>query len=243
MTDLLDPADNSLCLYGSFDSANLIVRFALEELGLPYRFVEINRANRANRSAEYLKFNPQGLMPVLVDPSQSAPLFETAGILLYLADREGRLAPEPRASDRGAFLTWLFFMSNTLHSDMRVSFRPQRYVEGDASCNALKVGLESRIRDGFDHLETCAVKSGGPYLLGAELSVLDFYAATLCRWFQLYPHQREFDVERWPKLVALIELLQQREAVLRAQRLELISGTAFLNPVRPDLDEAALTGV
>ncbi len=243
MNNPFDPAADCIRLYGSCDSANLIVRFVLEELGLPYEFVSVDRANRLNRSEEYLKLNPQGLIPVLTVPGQSAPLFETAAILLFLADREARLAPDHASPDRGRFLSWLFFLSNTLHSDLRISFRPNRYTVDDHGTESLSEGLAKRLLGGFDHIETCLSSTGGPYLMGDDLSILDFYTGCCCRWYQLYPHQRSLSDERWPRLTKMLGLLQARESVRKSIALEEIPGSAFLSPQRPQIDEAALTGV
>ncbi len=241
--DPLKPDQNRLCLYGSFDSANLVVRFVLEEIGFDYRFIEVDRAVRANRTPEYLKLNPQGLMPVLADPDLSEPVFETAAILLHLADKAQRLAPHPSSPERGRLLTWLFFLSNTLHADLRISFRPERYVADTVARPLLIAGLGDRLRQGFEHLESAFERSGGPYVLGAQPSIVDFYAATCTRWYQLYPEPKPFNRNAWPRLTAMLADLQIRPAVVRSTEMEQIPGPAFLDPQRPAIDPAALTGI
>jgi len=243
MPDPFKPDPDRLCLYGSFDSANLVARFVLEEMRLEYRFIAVDRAARMNRTADYLKLNPQGLLPVLADPDLDAPVFETAAIILHLADKAGRLAPPPGSPMRGRLLTWLFFLSNTLHADLRISFRPERYVADAAARPFLSAGLEGRLTQAFDHLEAAFERSGGPWLLGAELSVADFYAATCARWYQLYPEPREFRRSSWPRLTAMLADLQTRPAVVRSGDLERIPGPVFLEPRRPDVDPVALTGI
>ncbi len=92
-----------------------MIRIALEELGLTFEPVRVDRAAAAHKKPDYLKLNPQGLLPVLEDGD--LVLFETGAILLHLADHTGRLGPEgPDAQDRqarAAFLKWLFYLSNT----------------------------------------------------------------------------------------------------------------------------------
>ncbi|WP_346899273.1 glutathione S-transferase family protein [uncultured Roseibium sp.] len=237
------PDQNRLCLFGSFDSANLVVRFVLEEIGLDYRFIEVDRTVRANRTPDYLKLNPQGLIPVLADPDLSEPVFETAAIILHLADKTQRLAPHPSSPERGRLLTWLFFLSNTLHADLRISFRPERYVLDAAVRPHLVAGLGAGLRQGFDHLESAFERSGGPYVLGADPSIADFYAATCARWYQLYPESSDIDRKAWPRLTEMLALLQTRPAVVRAKEKERIPGPVFLDPQRPAIDPAALTGI
>jgi glutathione S-transferase len=83
----------SCTLYWSPDSANVVVRTVLEELGVAYQDVLVDRAGGVHSSAAYRAMNPQGLLPVLVVPDQDEPLFETAAILLWLAERHSALQP------------------------------------------------------------------------------------------------------------------------------------------------------
>ncbi|OYU73441.1 MAG: glutathione S-transferase, partial [Alphaproteobacteria bacterium PA3] len=102
----------SYTLYYAPDNANLAVRIALEEMGAAYTHVLVDRSTYAQRSPDYLKLNPQGLLPVLIDPAQDEPLFETGAILWHLADRHRALIPDSIAA-RGLCLKWLFYISNT----------------------------------------------------------------------------------------------------------------------------------
>ncbi len=73
----------------------------LEELDLSYGEIIVDRSRGGQRDPAFLALNPQGLLPVLIDPDQAEPLFETAAILLHLT-RPARAAlfvdrPVPRA--------------------------------------------------------------------------------------------------------------------------------------------------
>ena len=134
----------SCTLYWSPDSANVVVRTVLEELGVAYQDVLVDRAGGVHSSAAYRAMNPQGLLPVLVVPGQDEPLFETAAILLWLADRHSALLPVAEAS-RGRALKWLFYLSNTLHADLRVLFYSARYVNGADAIPALRAAMHARV--------------------------------------------------------------------------------------------------
>ena len=112
------------------DNASLIVRLALEEMRLPYQAVLVDRRVAAQKSADYLALNPHGRIPVLDTPDGA--IFETGAILLWLADRHRTQAcammPPPDHPDRGHALKWLFFLSNTLHAELRMLFYPALYV-------------------------------------------------------------------------------------------------------------------
>jgi glutathione S-transferase len=217
-------------LHGSPDSANFIVRMVLEELGLSYDYAPVDRLISQQNSESYRRLNPQGLIPVLEVPGQDAPMFETAAIVLHLAETHGNLAPAPGSPHRGRFLKWLFFLSNTLHSDLRISFKPERYVPEAQVALSLHAGLIRRITGSFGHLEAELSARGGPFLLGTELSVLDHYLAACARWAQLYRNEGKWSLEATPHLRALLETLEMRPAVCKACELEGIEGKPFTQP-------------
>ena len=75
-------------------NASMTPHMVLEELGVPYELVLVDRTNNAHHSPEYLKLNPNGKIPVLVDGE--LVLYETAAITLHLADTHAGagLAPD-----------------------------------------------------------------------------------------------------------------------------------------------------
>jgi glutathione S-transferase len=81
-------------LYYFPGNANLIPHMLLEEIGAPYELVPVDRANNAQKSPAYLKLNPTGRIPVLIDGD--LVLFETAAICLHLADRHPESGSRPR---------------------------------------------------------------------------------------------------------------------------------------------------
>ncbi len=224
------------------DNASLIVRLALEEMGLPYRTVLVNRARAEQRSAEFRALNPTGLIPVLVTPQ--GPIFETGAILLWLADTHGALAPAPQEDARGPFLKWLFFTSNTLHADLRMLFYPDRFAGPDPAAQAgLRANLTPRLREHLAHLD--AVAAGTPdWLREGQPSVLAFYIACLMRWMALYP--RDFD-RTWylpgdtPHLLRILEYLETLPSVQAAQKAEGLGPTPFTAPVLARPPEGSAT--
>jgi glutathione S-transferase len=187
------------------------------------------------RSPQYLALNPQGLLPVLVDPAQDAPLFETGAILLHLADQHGALLPAQRGS-RGSCLKWLFFLSNTLHADLRGMFHSDRYVSDVAAIPALRGGLRARTARHLSLLDAEIARNGGPWLLGAELTICDIYLAVCARWAVLYPDGDALDddsVLRNTRLRNLLETLEQFPAIRAACNQEGILDSAFVAPSFP----------
>lgn len=239
------PGDRSrLRLHWSPDSANLPVRILLELLDLPYEARRVDRARGAHRSAEHLALNPQGLLPVLEDGQ--LVLFETGAILLHLAERTGRYGPDgPDVADpaaRAKVLRWLFFLSNTLHSELRVAFYAGRFVPA-AGLADLRAGIARRTAGHLTLIETELGKGG---LADRSPTLLEAYLACCARWAQLYPSEGPVALESlvpWPRVSGLLEDLEQHPAVSRAMQAEAIpTEKPFTRPRLPDLPMAAILG-
>ncbi len=85
------------------------ISIALEELGLDYRVHVLSFDRREQKAPEYLKINPNGRIPAIVDrDNDDFAVFESGAILIYLAEKTGRLLPDdPR--QRSVALQWLMF--------------------------------------------------------------------------------------------------------------------------------------
>ncbi|HEX3062275.1 MAG TPA: glutathione S-transferase N-terminal domain-containing protein [Usitatibacter sp.] len=88
------------------------VSIALEELGLAYEPHLVSFEENDQRSPEFLSLNPNGKIPAIIDPDgpggRPLALFESGAILVYLADKAGRLVPRDPAG-RYEALQWLMF--------------------------------------------------------------------------------------------------------------------------------------
>jgi GST-like protein len=82
---------------------------ALEELGLPYTVHAIDLAAKVQKEPWFLALNPNGRIPVIVDrEAGDFPVFESGAILVYLAEKTGRLMPQD-AKGRSRVMQWLMF--------------------------------------------------------------------------------------------------------------------------------------
>jgi glutathione S-transferase len=81
----------------------------LEELGLPYEVRAINLLEMVQKEPWYLKLNPNGRIPTIVDrDAGDFAVFESGAILIYLAEKTGKLLPkDPKG--RSVALQWLMF--------------------------------------------------------------------------------------------------------------------------------------
>jgi glutathione S-transferase len=165
-------------------NASMVPHLLLEELGLPFELKRVDRANNAHRSPEYLKLNPNGLIPVLVDGP--LVLYETAAIVLHLVDThpEAGLAPPVGTRERAEFYKWLVWLAASLQSQMPFYFYTDRYLApgNEAGIAELKQRIEARIESLIDHLDVQLASHGGPWMMGERFSALDPYAFVMCRW-------------------------------------------------------------
>ena len=85
------------------------VSIALEELALPYTVRVLSLSKLEQKEEWFLKINPNGRIPAIIDHDNGDfPLFESGAILIYLAEKTGKLLPnEPKARSR--VLQWLMF--------------------------------------------------------------------------------------------------------------------------------------
>ncbi len=97
----------------SFPTPNGVkISFALEEIGLPYEAHLINIMKNETWTPDFLSLNPNGKIPAIIDPNgpggKPLALFESGAILLYLAEKTGKLLPADPAG-RYETIEWVFF--------------------------------------------------------------------------------------------------------------------------------------
>ena len=81
----------------------------LEELGLEYNTIVVNISSGEQKKPEFLKLNPNGRIPVIVDrDADDTVIFESGALMIYLAEKTGKLLPSS-GPDRARVLSWLMF--------------------------------------------------------------------------------------------------------------------------------------
>ena len=80
----------------------------LEELELPYNVHVINLQKQDQKKPEFLKMNPNGRIPVIVDTEENITIFESGAQLIYLAEKTGKLMPT-NINGRSLVIQWLMF--------------------------------------------------------------------------------------------------------------------------------------
>ena len=96
-------------------SCSFAARAALEEIGCKYTTIDIH-PRRRDEPRDFAQVNPLRRVPALREGPEQ--VYETGAVLLYIGDRFGADGVAPPSTDpqRGAYLRWLFWLSNTLHT-------------------------------------------------------------------------------------------------------------------------------
>jgi glutathione S-transferase len=167
-------------------NASMAPHILLEELGEHFELCLVDRDNGAHKSPEYLKLNPNGTIPVLVDGG--LVLYETAAICLHLVDTHPNhpLAPTVRTDGRAHFYKWLVWMTNTLQAALMIFWYPERWTDEPAAARTLSAKAEARIGPMLEQIQAQLASHGGPWLLGEHFSAVDPYALMLCRWTRTF---------------------------------------------------------
>lgn len=193
-------------------NASLAPHIVLRELGGPFELVLVDRTRDAHKSPDYLRLNPNGLIPVFVDGD--LVLYESAAICLHLADSapQAGLIPAAGSAARAHCYKWLTWLTNTMQPALLAYFYPERWVEdGDvAAADVVKNHAEARIGAMLQQLDAELARHGDPWLLGAQYSVADSFCMMLCRWTRGFTSRPARD---WQHLGPYLQRMLDRPAV------------------------------
>ena len=183
----------------------------------------VDRSQNQKKSPEYLKLNPNGRIPVLVDGG--LVLYEAAAICLHLADRHAavELAPALGGNERAEFYKWLVYLTNTVQAELLLYFYPERLADDAAAAAQIKTHAESRIGDMLDLIEATLAAGKGPFLLGAHYRAVDPYLLMLCRWTRGMHNP----ARKRPRLGRFLDTVMARPATERAFAAEGIAAPFY----------------
>ena len=96
-------------LYSASTPNGWKVSITLEELSMPYKVKEIDLIKGDQKKKSFLKINPNGRIPVIIDREENnLAIFESGAIMIYLAEKTGKLLPSDPAK-KSEVLQWLMF--------------------------------------------------------------------------------------------------------------------------------------
>jgi GST-like protein len=180
------------------------VHIALEELGLPYTVTPINIGEGEQFRPEFLAINPNHRIPAIVDADgpggQKLTLFESGAILIYLAEKTGKLIPAD-AHGRYICLQWLMFQMSGIgpmfgqynhfanYAPEKLPYAIERY--GNEARRLVRV-LQRRLAE-------------APYLAGNDYSIADIATFPWVRYAVTAGGVEMDDVQNVKSWIATIE--------------------------------------
>ncbi len=182
------------------------VSIALEEMGLPYTLQVLDLAKGEQKTPAFLAINPNGRIPAIVDHEAGGfAVFESGAILIYLAEKTGRLMPSD-VQGRSRVLQWLMFQMGGVGPMMgqaNVFFRyfPEKIQPAidryQGESKRLLAVLDGQLKD-------------HEYLAG------DYSIADIANWAWVRTHRWSgVDVSDLPHLRRWMDAIRQRPAVQR----------------------------
>ncbi|WP_029415910.1 glutathione S-transferase N-terminal domain-containing protein [Brevundimonas bacteroides] len=200
-----------LQLYSTPTPNGVKVAIALEELDLPYEAHFVDIMQNQTWTADYLSLNPNGKIPAILDPNgpggQPLALWESGAILVYLADKAGKLIPTDPAG-RYETLQWVFWQMAALgpmtgqlgffHKFAGKDIEDKRPRDRFAAEVKRLLGvLESRLAD-------------RPFIMGDDFTIADI---ALIGWVRAIPaFYAAGDLVGWDALKAVPEWVARCEA-------------------------------
>ncbi|EXI65738.1 MAG: Disulfide-bond oxidoreductase YfcG [Candidatus Accumulibacter adjunctus] len=180
------------------------ISIALEELALPYSVHTLDLAQREQKRPWFLAINPNGRIPAIIDRAAADfVVFESGAILIYLAEKTGRLLPAD-ACGRSRVLQWLMFQMGGIGPMMgqaNVFFRylPEKIQPAidryQGECRRLFQVLDGQLRD-------------NEFLAG------DYSIADIANWAWVRTHRWSgVEVDDLPHLLRWLERIRARPAV------------------------------
>lgn len=182
----------------------------LEELGLPYTVHPIDIGKGEQKKPEFLKINPNGRIPAIVDREEdNFAVFESGAIMIYLAEKTGKLMPTDRKG-RSRVIQWLMFQMSgvgPMQGQANVFFRyfpekiPAAIQRYQNETRRLYTVLESRLQE-------------SEYLAG------DYSIADIATWAWVRSYEwAGVSVEGLPQLQRWLAAIEQRPAAQRGLKI------------------------
>ncbi len=197
------------------------VSIALEELGLPYALHVLDLTAGEQKRPEFLAINPNGRIPAIVDrDAGDFPVFESGAIVIYLAEKTGRLLPsDPKGRSR--VLQWLMFQMGGLGPMMGQANVFARYFP-----EQIPSVIDRYLRESRRLLEVLDGRLANEEWLAGDYSIADI--ANFC-WARAHSWPG-IDISGLDHLQRWMDAIAERPAVQRGLQ----------QPPRPDDAEAQI---
>ncbi|MDK4717027.1 glutathione binding-like protein [Rhizobium sp. CNPSo 4039] len=214
------PASNPdiIQLYSLPTPNGVKVSIALEELGLAYEPHLISFGTNDQKSPEFVSLNPNGRIPAIIDPNgpdgKPIGLFESGAILVYLAEKTGKLMPSD-AARRYETLEWVFFQMAGVGPMFGQFGHFFKFAAEKVANNSYPV---ERYRDEAKRLLGVLESrlQGREWIMGDEYTIADITTFPWVRGVDVFYGGREvLEFESFPSVMAWLERALARPASQR----------------------------
>ena len=197
-------------LYYGAGACSFAIHVMLNEIGQPFEAQKIDLGSGEQRKPDFLKINPRGQIPVLVDGDIT--LREGAAIISYLAEKyQSPLLPQSGAT-RPAALEAMMFCNATLHpAYSRCFFLARQDVDAAAKSKLMGVATAA-VQSLWDDIEATLNKTR--YFAGANVTIADIMLVVMANWTSAFMPQFG------PKTKALIAEVTARPSYQKALAAE-----------------------
>lgn len=194
-------------IYGQFASSAKRCLWVLEELGLPYDHIAYAQSGTEIQQAEFIKINPNGKIPVLVDGDVT--VFESIAINVYLAERyKGDLWRED-AADKAALFQWSFWGVAELEPHALAILIQKYFTEEADRVQSITDNATARLVRSLGVIDK--IMANQPCLLGDEFTLADLNISSIGTILR----RVEFDLSGFPHASRWLNACLQRDAYAR----------------------------
>ncbi len=197
-------------LYGYRNGRTLRALWALEEVGAPYEYVEVDIMHGHGREPWFLKINPAGKVPVLDD--NGTIITESAAVCMHIAEKypESRLLPLSGTAERTECYKWTSYILTELDAPL---WTIAKHRFGLPKERRVPAAIDTATWEFEVALKILAAELGNrPYLVGGSFTVVDILAAHTLLWAK----SARLDLGS-NSLVSYLNVLTMRDAFARAR--------------------------
>lgn len=190
----------------------------LEELGLPYEAHKINIMEGDQFHEDYLGINPNSKIPAIIDPNgpdgKPLAIMESGALLVYLADKAGKLIPEDPAG-RSEVLQWLFFQVGSVGPMFGQFGHFFKFAKGKTDT----YGEERYGKEAKRLLAVMDKQLKGKTWIAGEYSIADIALVPWINALDFYEGKDFVEYDSFENVKAWVERFNARDAVKRGVKV------------------------
>ncbi len=183
---------------------------ALEEMSLPYEVHALKLSEMQQKTPSFLKINPNGRIPAIVDRDAGGfAVFESGAILVYLAEKTGKLMPAD-VKGRSLVMQWLMFQMSGVGPMMGQANVFFRYLP-----EKIQPAIDRYQRESRRLLEVLDARLGESEFLAGDYSIADIATYP---WASIYEWSG-VSIDGLPHLTRWLGVMSARPAVIRGMMI------------------------